>query len=109
MPTSQAYEIYSLKTPFLLLPKTLFLLCFLLLSITGLTQNDVEPKRQRSIPINFGFGLGIDYGGIGGRLSVLPVKQAILFGGLGYNFDGLGYNVGAGFRFSPEKNYVLIF
>jgi len=63
-------------------------------------QEDVKYPRY-----NVGFGLGIDYGGIGGRLSVLPVSQVAVFGGLGYNLNGAGYNVGAAYRLSPAKRF----
>jgi hypothetical protein len=55
--------------------------------------------------LNLGLGLGIDYGGIGGRLTVSPVNHLILFGALGYNIAGVGYNIGAGYRFSPQKQF----
>lgn len=68
-------------------------------------------QKQKAEEIDFhrfnaGFGLGIDYGGIGGRLTFLPLQQVFLFGGLGYNIDGLGYNAGGGFRFLTGKRMV---
>jgi hypothetical protein len=69
----------------------------------GHSQEKKEAEGKTYPRFNTGFGLGIDYGGIGGRLTAVPVKQAFFFGDLGYNIDGAGYNVGAGFRFSPEK------
>lgn len=55
---------------------------------------------------NIGFGLGVSYGGVGARLSYLPVSRIGLFGAAGYNFNGLGYTVGAQVRFSPAKRTV---
>jgi len=53
--------------------------------------------------VNIGLGMGLDYGGIGGRLTFVPAKNLALFGSLGYNFLEAGYNVGATFRMLPEK------
>ena len=55
---------------------------------------------------NVGFGIGVDYGGFGGRITYLPTPGFGLFAGLGYNLAGAGYNVGGMFRFSPEKRVV---
>jgi len=45
----------------------------------------------------------LDYGGFGGRLSFLPTQNIALFGALGYNLNGAGFNAGAQYRFSPDK------
>ena len=50
-----------------------------------------------------GFGLGLDYGGIGGKIEYLPVKYFGIFGGLGFNFHTLGWNVGATAKILPDK------
>jgi hypothetical protein len=67
------------------------------LLITGLAQ------AQESSQFNAGFGFGIDYGGFGARLTYIPVKRLGIFGSLGYNLVGAGYNVGAQIRFPSEK------
>src|SRR5687768_6116891 len=54
---------------------------------------------------NIGIGMGIDYGGFGVRLTVLPAKPVFLFAGLGYNLAGIGYNIGAGVRLAPERPF----
>jgi hypothetical protein len=54
---------------------------------------------------NIGIGMGIDYGGFGVRLTVLPAKPVFLFAGLGYNLAGIGYNIGAGLRLAPERRF----
>jgi hypothetical protein len=59
-----------------------------------------EPVNSK---VNIGLGIGFDYGGFGGRLSFLPAKNVALFGALGYNFMGAGYNVGATVRLAPDK------
>jgi hypothetical protein len=79
----------------------LFLILF-----NGFSQEKPDAEQIDFQRFNVGLGLGIDYGGIGGRFTVLPIKQAFLFAGLGYNIDGFGYNVGAGFRFLTQKRGV---
>lgn len=50
-----------------------------------------------------GLGLGLDFGGIGARLTLSPVKSVGLFAGLGYNLVGFGFNGGVRFRLAPDK------
>lgn len=73
------------------------------LFFAALSQEKKDAEEKAYSSLNVGVGLGIDYGGIGGRVTFLPIRQAFLFGSLGYNFDGVGYNVGAGFRILPNK------
>ena len=58
-----------------------------------------------------GFGGGLDYGGIGAKLELLPIKNVGIFGGLGFNnlffrrgFNKLsaGYNAGATYKILPD-------
>jgi hypothetical protein len=53
--------------------------------------------------LNIGVGFGLDYGGFGTRIGFMPHERIGIFAGLGYNLDGLGYNVGAQFHFPSEK------
>ncbi len=53
--------------------------------------------------VYLGLGIGFDYGGIGGKLEYLPIKQLGLFGGLGYNLLSAGWNVGATYKILPNK------
>ncbi len=53
--------------------------------------------------LNLGLGIGLDYGGFGGRLSYSPVKQLAIFGAAGYNLNGLGHAVGLQYHFPSEK------
>ena len=68
-----------------------------------------NPPNMYDQPINFGVGLGIDYGGFGCRLSVLPTKQLVVFLGLGYNVNDFGVNGGASYRFMPSKRACLYY
>lgn len=52
----------------------------------------------------FGVGLGLDYGGIGGNLSVYPSKNFGLFAGAGYALAGVGFNGGLKYRFLPDAS-----
>ncbi|XZF14419.1 hypothetical protein ACTHGU_21765 [Chitinophagaceae bacterium MMS25-I14] len=51
-------------------------------------------KKKKQVEISVGFGLGLDYGGIGARVEVRPVDYLGIFAGGGYNLNALGYNVG---------------
>jgi hypothetical protein len=62
-----------------------------------------QAQAQESSQFNAGFGFGIDYGGFGARLTYIPVERLGIFGSLGYNLVGAGYNVGAQIRFPSEK------
>jgi hypothetical protein len=53
-------------------------------------QHKGSAKDQAAI----GIGFGLPYGGMGGKLSYNPADQFTLFGGLGYNFLGVGFNGG---------------
>ena len=64
---------------------------------------DYEFPESTSVDVDGGIGLGIDYGGIGLRLSVFPIKYLGVFGSIGYNFNGAGYNGGVIAKFRPEK------
>lgn len=58
---------------------------------------DPDPK------MNIGLGIGLDYGGLGGRLTFLPVKKIGIFGSVGYAIVDFGYNVGATLRITPDN------
>lgn len=53
--------------------------------------------------LNIGVGGGLDYGGLGVQTGFRPSERFSLFAGLGYNLDGMGYNIGAQFHFPSEK------
>lgn len=70
--------------------------------VSGQDEQLAEPVSTA----NFGLGIGLDYGGIGGRLTYLPTPAVGLFAGLGYNFAGAGYNFGGVIRLAPDKRVV---
>jgi hypothetical protein len=71
--------------------------------------SQMRKKRKSTniteIPLfNLGVGAGLDYGGIiGTRVTVFPHSMFGVFGGLGYNLAGVGYNVGGIIRFSESR------
>ena len=44
--------------------------------------------------VYFGFGVGIDHGGLGVRIDVRPLEHFGVFGGVGWALGGLGWNAG---------------
>jgi hypothetical protein len=62
-----------------------------------------QPSRKT----NLGIGGGLDYGGLGGQLSYLPIERIALFGAAGYNLNTVGYNFGVKVNFPAEKRVEL--
>lgn len=61
-------------------------------------------KNKSDYPkVSVGIGMGLDYGGIGGRLTSLAYKNLSLFVGFGYNLSDAGVNIGASLRLLPNK------
>lgn len=54
------------------------------------TQNEFYNEK----PFYIGFGLGMDYGGIGGKFEYMFADFTGLFLGVGSNFNGIGINGG---------------
>ncbi|MCJ7447208.1 MAG: hypothetical protein MUO72_05930 [Bacteroidales bacterium] len=77
-----------------------FILIFLSTAVHLYSQNQSsgEPIFPR---YNIGIGAGIDYGGFGGRFSVLTSERLEFFGAIGYNLLGLGFNAGVDIRILP--------
>jgi hypothetical protein len=66
------------------------------------------PPRTSDI-FSAGFGLGLDYGGLGLNLTVYPQENIGLFGGFGYALAGVGYNAGVKLRLLPGHSQVRPF
>ncbi len=66
----------------------------------GPTQEKIVSQTDN---LALGFGLGLDYGGIGVNFLFYPQKNIGLFAGGGYAIAGFGYNVGAKFRAVSKK------
>jgi hypothetical protein len=98
--------------------KSLFVVMLCAISFVAQSQEDSEYDENYEFPetktanINLGVGLGLDYGGIGGKLTFVPTPMIGIFGSIGYNLDGAGYNGGVIFRILPEATvcpYVSAF
>jgi hypothetical protein len=71
-----------------------------------ITTENEEPKAPVAY---FGIGTGLNFGGIGTRITLLPLKRLDLYAGLGYAIVGFGYNIGAHFRAAPNSRVSPIF
>lgn len=82
--------------------KALFVIILLLCSQVIYSRSFYFIRTPNYSSVNVGFGAGIDYAGLGGRVTVLPTKSFGLFGMAGYNF--LEYNYGGGIevRLAPD-------
>lgn len=65
--------------------------------------NQDTPPRDYSAETAVGVGLGLDYGGIGMKLTLAATSTLSVFGGLGYNLHKIGYNAGLELNFSPKQ------
>jgi len=88
-----------------------FFFSLMLLTSLSFAQNYTrydDIPEQESV-MNVGLGIGMDYGGIGGRITFLPVKRLAVFAGVGYALVNFGYNLGAQLRIIPDKNFCPTF
>lgn len=66
--------------------------------------------NQSTSSFNLGIGVGLDYGGIGIKIPMISFAPwAQLFGGLGYNGAGPGFNSGVLIRSSPQRQISTYF
>ncbi len=54
-----------------------------------------------------GPGTGLDYGGIGGKVEYLPVKNFGFFTGVGFNLLTLGWNVGTTYKIYVSRRVSI--
>jgi hypothetical protein len=83
-----------------------FLILFFLSTILkaqGIEKNNKHPY------VYFGLGIGQNYGGVGTRLTIMPVKPWDIYAGVGYAIIGLGYNIGTHIRVAPDKRVCPVF
>jgi hypothetical protein len=80
--------------------KQTLLIAFLLITLTAFTQDtgDRDAKKNhlssQAGETTFGLGLGLPYGALGVRLGTNITNGLNLFGGVGYQIAGVGYNIG---------------
>ena len=94
--------------------RALYTIAFLLALTCSYGQFDPNYRKNEryegeSSPFNVGLGLGLNYGGIGGRLEGLPQKNVAIFGAFGFNLHKLGFNLGAKIRALPDKKVCPMF
>jgi len=66
-------------------------------------------RKPQPSTASIGLGLGLDYGGIGMRLTMWSNSTISAFGAVGYNLDGAGFNGGLDINFAPlEKTNVFL-
>jgi hypothetical protein len=82
--------------------KFLFIFC-VVLNQNFFAQEKVEPIKR---PFYIGLGLGMDFGGVGGKLEYMFLDYAGLFTGVGYNFYGFGFNGGVMLKAMPSKDFT---
>lgn len=80
--------------------KRIFFILCVCLNLLGVAQDKLDYVEK---PFYIGFGLGMDYGGIGGKLEYMFLNHAGLFGGIGYNFHSLGWNTGIMLKATPKE------
>jgi hypothetical protein len=82
--------------------KKVVLLLFVVSSVFSTFCQDLTDEVTES-KTTLGLGIGLDYGGLGGQINFQINPKVELFGGLGYNLDGAGFNVGGKLRLAPDK------
>lgn len=55
---------------------------------------DVVMGSEIILDESVGFGLGLDYGGIGAKFMAPVAKKVSIMAGVGYNFNDIGFNAG---------------
>lgn len=66
----------------------------LIVKAQEIVQEKMKDTSHNTDVVDFGIGLGLDYGGYGGQIVGYPQKNLGIVLGLGYNGIGLGYNAG---------------
>ena len=74
-------------------------------SFSAYSQNHSSAQGNTSL----GLGVGLPYGGVGLKLSHNANDNLTLFGGVGYNFVGVGFNAGLNIVFPIEKTTEFFF
>lgn len=84
--------------------KAILLICFALMTLTASAQyiENYEPEAPVTI-VKLGLGIGLDYGGIGTRLTITPTTNFGVFLAVGYNLQKAGLNGGLTYKFLPDK------
>lgn len=75
--------------------------------------NPLTPRNIISEYISIGVGYGLDYGGIGGKVTLFLSDRLGFFIGYGNNIIGTSYNLGPVFRFNSGRDrswipYIIV-
>ena len=81
---------------------------YILTSVIAILLGTSLLQGQTSNNVDIGLGGGLSYGGLGAQLNYRPIEKLAVFGGLGYNLDALGYNLGLKFHLPSEKRLSAI-
>lgn len=71
--------------------------------LSAISQNRRLRPNKSSLKgtASYALGLGLPYGGLGGRLGYNVANYFNVFGGVGYQYAGVGYNIGIRKDFLP--------
>lgn len=98
--TTFAYKIKNMK-------KIIFIIFILSLLHTNSNGQIVDSTQFRTDKLSLGAGLGLDYGGLGGRIIFYPQKNIGLFASCGYALTGPGLNAGIKVRIVAENSTLV--
>lgn len=73
--------------------------------ITILTSVAFISTAQFKNSVFAGIGMGLDYGGVGTQINYFASDNIKTFIGIGYNFNGAGFNIGSYYSFLPENKF----
>jgi hypothetical protein len=69
------------------------------------------PIPRDTVPLDkftAGIGVGYEFGGGGANVLYYPTRNIGIFGGVGYNFIGVGYNAGIKIRYAESNSATVI-
>lgn len=89
--------------------KKIAIILILFSTVLDLHSQDLSSRELIFPRYNIGVGGGIDYGGFGGRFSILTSERLEFFGAIGYNLLGLGLNAGVDYRLLPQSRICPYF
>jgi len=87
--------------------KTLLAFLFVVLTMNSNAQSTKNDSIKYDM-INLGIGMGMEYGGFGGNLTVYPIDFVGIYLGGGYALAGFGYNAGVKVRFISREKYSIV-
>ena len=83
--------------------RLVFVFFFMLIIFSGYSQDDDGHLSSKKGETSFGIGMGLPYGGFGMRLGTNLADEFNLFGGIGYQISGVGFNIGLRKEFASSS------